>query len=88
MQDVAESQMITVPDGPMDYGNTGMVMFESIGDRENGLIFNSFNTEVGNGILKAMDNYSGSNTYQRSADSCRHDRTERLLQIDRTRRTT
>ena len=60
MQDVAESQMITVPDGPMDYGNTGMVMFESIGDRENGLIFNSFNTEVGNGILKAMDNYSGS----------------------------
>lgn len=60
MQDVAKSQMITVPDGPMDYGNTGMVMFESIGDRENGLIFNSFNTEVGNGILKAMDNYSGS----------------------------
>ena len=60
MQDVAESQMITVPDGPMDYGNTGMVMFASIGDRENGLIFNSFNTEVGNGILKAMDNYSGS----------------------------
>ena len=60
MQDVAESQMITVPDGPMDYGNTGMVMFESIGDRKNGLIFNSFNTEVGNGILKAMDNYSGS----------------------------
>ena len=52
--------MITVPDGPMDYGNTGMVMFESIGDRKNGLIFNSFNTEVGNGILKAMDNYSGS----------------------------
>lgn len=60
MQDVAESQMITVPDGPMDYGNTGMVMFESIGDMKNGLIFNSFNTEVGNGVLKAMDKYDGS----------------------------
>lgn len=60
MQDVAESQMITVPDGPMDYGNTGMVMFLNIGDTKNGLIFNSFNTEVGNGILKAMDKYDGS----------------------------
>ena len=60
MQDVAESQMITVPDGPMDYGNTGMVMFLKIGDTKNGLIFNSFNTEVGNGILKAMDKYDGS----------------------------
>ena len=60
MQDVAESQMITVPDGPMDYGNTGMVMFLNIGDMKNGLIFNSFNTEVGNGLLKAMDKYDGS----------------------------
>ena len=60
MQDVAESQMITVPDGPMDYGNTGMVMFLKIGDTKNGLIFNSFNTEVGNGVLKAMDKYDGS----------------------------
>ena len=60
MQDVAESQMITVPDGPMDYGNTGMVMFLNIGDMKNGLIFNSFNTEVGNGVLKAMDKYDGS----------------------------
>lgn len=62
---------LTVPDGPFDYlGATypagspdsygHMARFEGIGHREYGFVLDSFNTEVGNGVLKAMDRYNGS----------------------------